>query len=990
MIKHSVWLQDLRSGRFICLVAMLIFGCFSITTTCLLVRSDKNTELENILRIQGDYDEIIYETGIGFEDVLSTSELVADLGVYYELGTVTSENDTFSFKAAALKDALSEDIYHMTCIRGRYPKSDDEIAIDISVANTYGIAPYPGESLNLKKYDSNGEYIETREFKISGVFKCSSNETLGGWERCPYFALYSQDLYAVPAVFFFSSDLDSWNCTKETVFFRACSGSADVLGNEVHRLLRESGHVCTAVENNDRRTFGYSNYVGVDPNAIYSSNGGLSWDDLSKAVDDGLFKRDFYAAIIFPIISILVIITEVVSLYMISKNIIADRKERYAILRSLGMSSKRIVKNLLIEIFGIGIICAIIGIGLGYAGHLVLIGELNNKFHLRLFDGIHVPQMVKQITYDPIVMSILACVCSLALALIIPLYRLHKMYPAELLSSSESVFVGRNKRLKQKNTHLKNGWMGLLNKRIDLHDGSTMLAMIIVLSSALFGYVFFRAYAEQETIESKGNMAMLGIDGQGYVVTRSSELEDWGYIVPNRHDAGIIPSFPEAIENNSNVEKSWAVMFNESTRMVFDKEPDESIKQLLGYRSLNVPQSDDPYVKEKEVAEKIIFEHTGYNPDVYMYQLPTVGLTIKELNGLNGEVIAGNIDIDKIKSGEEVVLAVPAELQELCQKCFPIGSPINFDDILLTEEEENLNFGALWDSKWVVYENDIETDYGKEHVSFGAFGTKYGIETKVGAIVVLHDERDIHEYLTSGNWWIHQWSKYENSVFISDEPTYGMSVLCLADSFASWGLPDRNFTSVRVELQDGCDIYEFDEFWYKALAGSVEVQTKSTFDYLDDISMGKTRVMTFFFVLLSVLVVLGTMSIISGLYTKTRSNYGRFQTLRRLGLSVHQASLMIYTQNIFYPIIATLIAIAPIYYTQGLFDSMEKKLQTGEFDILATQWYKRIPYWTDLFSYDFIPALICCLLLGFLLIFIGTLPQILYLRKMKMIETREE
>ena len=195
MTKYSVWLRDLRSGGFICLVAMLIFGCFSITSTCLLVRSDKNTELENILRIQGDYDEIIYETGLGFEEALSTSALVTDIGVYYELGTVTNENGTFPFKAAALKDALSEDIYHMTCIRGRYPKSDDEIAIDISVANTYGIAPYPGESLNLKKFNSNGEYIETREFKISGVFKCSSNEVLGGWERYPNFAFYSKDLY---------------------------------------------------------------------------------------------------------------------------------------------------------------------------------------------------------------------------------------------------------------------------------------------------------------------------------------------------------------------------------------------------------------------------------------------------------------------------------------------------------------------------------------------------------------------------------------------------------------------------------------------------------------------------------------------------------------------------------------------------------------------------------------------------------------------------
>ena len=62
----------------------------------------------------------------------------------------------------------------------------------------------------------------------------------------------------------------------------------------------------------------------------------------------------------------------------------------------------------------------------------------------------------------------------------------------------------------------------------------------------------------------------------------------------------------------------------------------------------------------------------------------------------------------------------------------------------------------------------------------------------------------------------------------------------------------------------------------------------------------------------------------------------------------------------------------------------------GDYSAMSTQWSNKIPYAADLFSYNFIPALICCLLLGFLLIFIGTLPQILFLRKMKMIETRED
>ena len=993
MLNWDTWLKDLRSGRFICLIVMLVFGSFAITTTCLLTRSDKNTEKEHILMLHGDYDAIVYNTGVGFEDSLSSSEKIDEIGLYYELGTVTNVDGTHSFKAVALKDSLSEDIYHMTCIRGCYPTSNNEIAIDVSVASTYGIAPYPGETLQLKLYDSKGEYIETKYLVVSGLFQCSSNNALGGWVRCPDFAFYNSDAYQMPAVFFFSSNLDSWTCEKETVFVRGHSNGGPDLRKEIYKVLEKNGQACSAVEDNYRLEAGYSDIVvGFEYNTVKQSYGSLSRENIQDAVDDGQYKRDFYADVVFPIISILVILTEVVSLFMLSKNLIADRKEYYAILRSIGMPSRKIIRNLVAEILGFGFVGAIVGIGMGYAAHGALIKVLNDRFHLRLYDGIHVDQIVKQITFDPTIMSMFVCICSLTLSLIIPLYRLYKMYPAELLSANERMFVGKRKAIKTKKTNLKAGWLGTLNRRIDLHDGSTMLVMVIVLSSTLFGYVFFRAYSEQSTIEAQGALDSLGIDGNGYVASRSKDLVNWAYIVPNRHDAGILPSVPELIENNPNVERSWSVIFNESTRMVFDEEPDEDMKLLLGNRLINyrVSSNADPYYREILIAEPTIFEHTGYEPNVLMYELPTVGLTTNEMTNFEGEVIAGRIDIDKISSGEEVVLAIPQELKDLCLQRFPIGFHLSFDDIVLNEEEEKLNFKTLNDSKWVVYENDIETEMGKSHVAFGAFGKRYGVDASVGAIVVLHDDKDIREYLTTGDSWVYQVHDVAGENSGDAEPTYGISVLCLADSFKSWGLPDRNYTSVRVELKANCDIYEFDEFWYKSLSGSKDVQTDTTFTYMDEISMGRSRGMAIFFTLIFVLVILGIMSIITGLYTKTRSNSSRFQTLRRVGLSVNQASIMIYTQNMFYPIVATLLAIVPVYYVQSVLNSIMQKLHEGKFDIFAKPWYIKIPYWADLFSYDFVPALICCLLLGFLLIFIGTLPQILYLHKMKMIETREE
>lgn len=982
-INKKVFKNDVRSGRFICLIVMLILGSFSITTTSLLARSDKRTEIEDELTLFGDYDEIIYDTEIGFEDSLSNLDFVDEIGLYYELGTVSDVNEQESFKAVAFKNESSEEIYHQTCFRGDYPSNDNEIAIDISVSNRFGIAPYPGETIDLKMYNSNGDYIGIKSFVISGVFKSSNNDVYGGWGRCP---LFGANLYQMPAVFFSPSYCELFSCEKETVFFRADSLDENGIRSEISVLLRETGHTCVGFENNSRRCFAYVFKVGLGQYLI----GDFTWDRMNDALDNGLYKKDFYSEFIIPIISILVVVTEAVSVFMLTRNIIADRKERYAIFRCLGLSSKQIVGDLLADVLGVGLVSVISGIILGYGVHIILIRLLNKYLHLRMYDGIHADNIVKQITYNPIIASLVVCALAMICALIVPVYRLYKMYPTELLSTAADAFVGVKKGNSIKAFKINKGWLSLLNRRIDLHDWSTMLVMIIVLSSSLLGYVFFRAFSDQATVESKAYMEMLGVDGNGYVVSRSPDIKNWDYNIVNQHNLGIAVAFPEAIESSPDVRDSWSVIFNDSTRMVFDEEPDSNIQLLLGNRLMNYRYSDDPLVEDSIVAEGIIFEHMGYAPNVFMYELPTVGLTTNEFIELEDEVVSGEINLDRIRSGEEIVLAVPEELKDLCLQYYPVGTTISFDDVVLSSEEDSLDFATLNDYRWVVYDNYVETEYGETYVSYGAFGTRYEIEASVGAIVVLHNNNEISEYLTSGSIFVKMMHSIAPLDSFDPEPVCGMSILCLPDSFISWGLPDRMFTSVKVELNDNCDIYQFDRFWYGALSGSKGVQTKSTFDYLDDISIGTNRVMTIFFVLITMLILLGMIAIVADLYTKTRSNSARFQTLRRVGLSVKQASLMIYSQNMYYPIIATIVAIIPVYIIQFAIKLELKKLDMGGWDMLDAPWRIKIPYWADLFSYDFIPAVICCLILGYLLIFIATLPQILYLRKMKMIETRED
>ena len=980
-------LRKTQAGRFICLLVMVIFGCCAITVTGLFVRSIKQTEIDDTLNITGDYEAIIFDADTAFADILARSELIEDVGLYYELGTVTDESGVSSFKAVAFGDEISENIYHQTCIRGCYPANENEIAIDVSVANRFGIPSLPGETLSLKMFDTYGELLGSQDYYVSGIFRASNNEASGGWYR---FAEVPQSSdYQMPAVFFYSSVAESRGVTQSTVFVRSSAYDPDAVSIVIEQIARSNGYSHVNVEANGRRRFGYSWYLGLDDTAY-------TRDNVEEALSGGSYNMDVFSSVIFPVITSLVIATEVVSLYTISSNILADRKERYGILRSIGMSSGKIIKDLLIEIGGFGFAGAAAGSGLGMLLHVILVKIFNQAMHLRLPDGLLVDRAVKQVTFDPVIMSFTVCFLSLGLSLIIPVYRLISTYPSELLISTSDMFAGRRIIRKKKKTNIRGGWLGLLNRRIELHDVVTMFVLAVVLSTMLLGYVYFRASSDQKTNEERFYMSLLGVGDNGYTVTLPDEINRKQYNIRNRHDAGIIPSFPEALENNRDVERSWSAMMNDSTRMVFDEEPDEELQQLLGHRMINIrPGSfflgSVALLEAQMEAEKVIFQNMGYDPETIMYELPTVGLTEKELTGLEGEIIAGSIDTDRIKTGEEAVLAVPEELADICMRLFPVGTSLPIDDILLNDEEEHLG-NSFEDPKWICCEITVEQDDGTVFpMSYCSYGRKYSFETTVGAIVVLHDSTDQEMYLTHG---------IENYDDVIDPQTgetvrhyeYGMSILCLPQTFESWGLPDRNFTSVKAMLKDNADIYEFDRFWYQGLQGSADVVTKSTFDYVDSIKVTTQRVMIIFYFLMSTLTLLGIVSVITGLYTKTRSNLGRFQTLRRVGLSVRQVSIMIYTQNMFYPLIAVLIAVIPVCILQRVFNFLNEQIMNGEIasETWGRSWSDQIPYWTDLFSYNFIPALIVCFLIGILLVVAGTLPQIMYLRKMKMIETREE
>jgi len=981
-----------QAGRLFCLLAVLIIGCAVIVSTGLLIRSNKDYQLNRSLTDTGDYDGIIYDVPIGSaSNLLENCSLIKESGSYLEVGMVSPPGSQVSFKGAVFKDGASEQLYHMPCIRGTYPHKNDEVVIDVSVAQTMGIPPYPGEIIELVLFDEDGNMIKSSKYMVSGIIEASSDLVWGGWYRYP--SEYNDGEYLMPSIFFCNETFDSYKSGNEVCFVQAQEGiETSVFIREMRAITSQIGNG-SIFEFNDRRANALASSMGI-LDIIQDKYGDISYSSVSQAINEGFGIKDFFSSILIPAICVLILLIEIFAINMLSRTIIADRKDYYGILRLLGVSSLHLVADIIIEFTILGVIGFILGTIAGISVHYVMIWLVNLISNVKLESGLFVSEAVKVVTYNPVILCFFVCIVSLWTALLIPVVRIGKMTPVKLLSLETDMFTDLKKNTPKK-TKYNDGWLFTFCRRISLHDNLTLLALTAVLSVMLFGYCYFCAYSDYSNIEYKAYLNENNMNGYDYIGRRSTQIQDASYMISNRHDVGISHDSMQTIISSGMTNELYAIIRNGSTRLIFDEEPDPEHTMLLGNHNLKLEFDDSGLGRAGERGQAASWRAMGFDPSCYMYEVPTVGIREEELEGLKDYTVVGNIDVSAIAAGDEVIIAVPEYLLDSALKYYSEGKSISFSDILLTDSTDKIDFNSqeAYDDKYHVYEETVKDEKGDDIFTFAsAYGTRHDIRTTIGAIVVL-DDRLSSIYLDPDNKGIEYYYDEETGEEVQSV-SYGMAILvndCL--TFKSWGLPDRNYTNVKATLKPGVDINEFDQMWYKALANSKDVETISSYYYLSKIQSGTMEIMSVFYLIAISFIILGSVSVSVGLYAKVRRNTESLMALRRIGLSVKQGVLMILIQNIYYPVIAAMISIIPVFMCQSLFMFIKQKLQSGAWESSffpgAEPWYASLPYQYSLFDYNFPLALGLCILTGVLLILLGSLPQILFLNKHTIIEAEE-
>lgn len=973
--------------RIITLAAVCVLGTAALCFSCLYIRSGKALLMEQRLTLLGNYDLVVY--GIEEKDItfFSGNDAVTAYGFYRELG-YAGIDDGSQYKIASFPDENSAQMYHMTCVEGDYPQKENEIAIDADIAKKIGIAPISGQKITLTLYDMDRQKIETREYTVSGIFQASSASVNGGFYRYPITDSEQMEGYGVPVIFVSDSEKDRFQSSLITVFLQTESG-VNTLAAQIEQVdFPKLGYYIPL-----GRTRVYSDILGLTDH-IVSEYGELNISSLLQAVRDGNVWKDFYSSVLIPLFAGLILVIVAISIFSLVRDIIIGRAREIAILRSIGMTKQETFLYLFTELAVFIGIFLMLGMIVGSVLHYFLVRGMNVYNDTNIPLGFHVNSYVASVTPQPWLYAVTVIGISSALAIFMPLLKMAGSTPISIFKMK---YHEKEKRSERHFSDFSNrSWKQVISRHIRFHEKSVLIIMVIIMCTAFFGYNYFRAFTDKENVEYMNELTASGLTGWDFTAEKNRMFDPYTFLIENHHDCGIDERAYRDFAGEDFVKTSFARMVNMSTRLAYPKDAvSQAIDSLMAPFSMrkyeSYEMSENTYEHTEFEAEKAMLEQIGYRSDENVYALPTIGVLPEELAALSSYVTDGEIDPEKIESGEEVVLVVPSDIGNVVADAFHTGDVLPLSDIILSEKEENYIFNSMsfFDSAEPAYLKYVEDPSGVvvRYASF-AFGTRKDIPTKIGAVVVLDDENLYKKFLVP----CQELAGYGSNSAV----TYAPCLLCATGTFANWGLPDRLFTEVKFSIAQNKRRSEANALFYKTIGSCKGLTFASSYEIMEKMRKNAGNTMTIYYIMIIQLILLGMFAVGIKFYNRIKLNTQTIAKLRAIGMSLPQIENLILRQNMIYPLIGGAIALIPTFLCQMFFNYIIRQINSGVWGgvvIVAnggeTPWYHNVPFRYSLFAYHPVPVLLTIVLIFEALMLLATIPQILYMRKQIIAETMD-
>ncbi len=894
----------LRRGRerksVYIVLATMFFGVFGLTVALFLVRSMKMDELQGHLRAGGNYDLEFYNISESLQEELEQDELIGRLGRVYEFGNARIAGMEQSIRVGALENEAAQELFYVPPVEGHYPGKEGEICMNRLTMKECGMRGELGEKIALV-LPENGKSVE-REYTLSGIIELKSGTKYGdvNCSRNSVKDMAGQDLVTeeFPMAYIMPEfALDHFQ-VRQTHCFATLKELTD---KNIHKADDRYYSIESKKWNREFK----SDWGVVSPrkNAMFDLTQMIpfamdldtSMNHLESVVESGEGKEDFNTKFLVPGLLILMGAIMTISIYDVVRLSIEKKKETFGMLMCLGMNGWRLAAGVILEYlaymltaWGLGLLC-------GSYGFQLLLVFLEKCFGILLPSSFLVPEVlefympcVETVTRSPWILPgiVLFLACGLAVGL--GVYALVRMSPLDIEKSK----IYKRKRKGDR------GLYGILNRNIGrgpwLNRIIPWLSVMVLMSTIVFGYLFFRCKAAREYSDLEDHLEEAGMGNFDYYMNRTEDTVNLTYSLEGRHDTGVSREDYQAIAREKGVKDSYAAVINRSSALVYPK--DDFKCMYLDHQKVYGGREDDLGMEE---AQRARYQKAGVKAGESVVNMPTVGLESHSLHHMVKDVTAeeslcqvdGKIDEEKLASGEEVVVMVRNKQQRYA---FEVGEELRLCDFILPEELD-ASQQAVQDQLPPKYQKkEREYSYrldGQLQKSWNYYSRK-DIHPRVGAIVLLDE--------------------YEDYVYFENYGGATVNILTVDDAFLRWGLPDRNYTRVGIMLRGQEDYRAFEAKWYQMVLGAKYMTSFSVNELVYATEKGKRNVMAIFFALAALVMVNGFLGVANGISVRVENIREEIGTLGLLGMEDLQIFAMNYLRYGKIAMVGAAVSIIPV------------------------------------------------------------------------------
>ncbi|MCH5198219.1 MAG: ABC transporter permease [Oscillospiraceae bacterium] len=609
----------LRRKQYTILIIGIILAMVFSSGTLFFISCMQSSREETMYRRQGKQDYIILNAqDIDFSPAVTHGDIDGEIGYAHVLSYAISKTNTnFDGITIGWLDERGKELYYQQLEEGRFPEKAGEIAIEKTMLSRMKIDAEIGDEITLLTYASNGSVFlpeETQQtYTLVGVLA----------DRRIYLDMLHPESYEISQ-------------------FVPCAFVAP--GEQVAPGGKEN-LIALFNENWQEYSLLYdilSEVPRLSTDYIYSISIGDTYSNISNSTTA------------FAFLSVLLTFASAVTIVNSFGNNLKERKNQIGMLRAVGATKRQIINIFGREAFIISIISAPISTALAYFG-------------VRLFSVLMGDYFVFIPNVTVLILGAVIGIICVMLAALIPLFGIAKLSPMQAIRDIELMRKMKNKKIKsQKNFSVSR----LLAKRnLTFSPGRRIVVSVLLCITTLVG-CFSVSY-------------LYIMDEENYFTRYDYTIHNYGEY--GRNSFINSPSFDKALTENSRQEclslptvQSVLGVKSGYINIIIEGEYPEYLKineyDGIGSTARYMPKyemfSGLPDLREDNLDEYMSAE---INPD-YVYVKQVAGYTEEIFNSSftarSGELLRlyeddllyGEINIEKLNSGEEIIINAPDKI----------------------------------------------------------------------------------------------------------------------------------------------------------------------------------------------------------------------------------------------------------------------------------------------------------------------------------------